>query len=444
MRAAALTELNALVRLAWPVIVARLGIMAMGLTDAVVVGRYSARELGYHALGWAATSVVVTAVIGLLVGAQVMAARALGRGDRRETGAVLRRAVVYAVLIGVASALALAATGPIFLRNIGLESDLADGAARVLVVFCLSLPAYALSAAGSMWLEGLGRPGPAAALMWVANLVNLALVVVLVPGGFGLPALGAVGGAWGTFGARIFLVMATFLYIIRMAEARDLGVFDKAPRDRPAEVEQRRIGFGAGASNTFEVAAFAGMNVFAGWIGGLAVAAYAIVLNVSAIVFMIPLGLATAAAVRVGRAYGAGDRRGVTRSGVVAFAVAAAGGLLAAAVIAPIAGPIVRGYTRDALTISLAVPALLLACLMFVPDSLQVVIAQALRARGDVLAPTVTHLASYIFLMLPLAWALAIPAGLGVIGIVWGIVIASTVSAVLLGLRFWRLSRRPV
>lgn len=418
--------------------------MAMGLTDAVIVGRYSARELGYHALGWAATSVVVTAVIGLLVGVQVMTARALGRGDRREAGAVLRRGVAYALFVGLASAAALAVAGPLFLTHIGLEPDLAAGSARVLLVFCLSLPAYALSTAGGMWLEGLGRPGPAAALMWAANLVNLALVLVLAPGGLGAPALGAVGGAWGTFGARTFLTLATFAYIWRMAEARDLGVFDRAPRNRPAEAEQRRIGFGAGASNVFEVSAFAGMNVIAGWIGALVVAAYAIVLNVAAIVFMIPLGLAAATAVRVGRAYGAGDRAAVVRAGLVAFAVAFAGGLAAAIVIAPAAGLITRGYTGDAATIAMAAPALLFSCLMFVPDSLQVVLAQALRARGDVWVPTVTHLASYVLVMLPLAWFLAIPGGWGLMGIVAGIVFASTVSALLLAGRFWMLSRRPL
>jgi MATE family multidrug resistance protein len=79
-----------------------------------------------------------------------------------------------------------------------------------------------------------------------------------------------------------------------MPEARALGVFAKPEPDRPAAIEQRRIGYGAGVSNFFEVASFASLNVIAGWIGALAVAAWTIVLNVAAIVFMVPLGLATA------------------------------------------------------------------------------------------------------------------------------------------------------
>jgi len=296
--------------------------------------------------------------------------------------------------------------------------------------------------AASFWLEGLARPGPGAWAMWIANAVNLALDLLLVPGTFGLPALGAMGGAWATTGARTFLAVFMLGYIVLMPEARDLGVFRKPERDRAAEAEQRRIGFGAGASNFFEVAAFASMNIIGGWLGGLAVAAWAIVLNVAAIVFMVPLGLSTAAAVRVGRAYGARDPAGVNRAAGVAFAVTAVFGVLVSLAIWPSAELISHAYTSNALTIAMAVPALALACLMFLPDALQVVAAQALRARGDVWLPTCTHLTSYILIMMPLAYWLAIPRHMGIIGMTIAVVAASFVSGLLLLGRFWMLSRR--
>src|SRR5262245_42771313 len=82
-------ETRQLLTLAGPVVLARLGVMTMGLMDAVVVGRYSAEQLGFHALAWAPTSVVLTMAIGLLSGVQVMTARAIGEGRMAETGAVL-------------------------------------------------------------------------------------------------------------------------------------------------------------------------------------------------------------------------------------------------------------------------------------------------------------------------------------------------------------------
>ncbi len=436
------TELAELLKLSGPVVISRLGIMAMGLSDAIVVGRYSATQLGYHALGWAPSSVAVTMAIGLLTGVQVMTARAIGEGRRQETGAVLRRGLSYALWVGLVSAVVLAILGPPFLHMIGLEKSLADGASRALLVFALSLPGYTISVAAASWLEGLSKPGPFAWAMWVANGLNLGIDLLLVPGTFGLPALGAVGGAWATTVARTFLSAVMLIYIARMPEARALGVFAKPPRDRAAEAEQRRIGFGAGASNFFEVAAFASMNIIAGWIGGLAVAAWAIVLNVAAIVFMVPLGLSTGAAVRVGRAYGAREPRGVVRAGLVAFSVAAIFGLIVSLAVWPAARWISAAYTGNPATLALAVPALVVSCLMYLPDCLQVVTAQALRARGDVWMPSGTHLTSYVAVMMPLAWWLAIPRHMGVVGIAWAVVIASVVSAALLLARFWWLSRR--
>jgi MATE family multidrug resistance protein len=278
--------------------------------------------------------------------------------------------------------------------------------------------------------------------MWIANGINLAIDLLLVPGTFGLPALGAVGGAWATTAARTFLALALLGYIVLMPEARALGVFDKPPRDRAAEAEQRRIGFGAGISNFFEVAAFSSMNLIAGWIGGLAVAAWAIVLNVMGVVFMVPLGLATGAAVRVGGAYGARNPKGVARAGVVAFGVAAAFAVLVSLAIWPCAALVAGGYTSNPETLAMAIPAVALACLMLLPDSLQVVAAQALRSRGDVWLPSGTHLASYVLVMMPLAWWLAIPQGLGVNGLVWAVIVASVISGGLLLARFWLLTRR--
>jgi MATE family multidrug resistance protein len=435
------TEVAKLLKLSGPVVISRLGIMAMGLTDAIVVGRYSAEQLGFHALAWAPTAVVVTMAIGLLSGIQVMTARAIGEGRRHETGAVLRRGLSYSLWIGVVSAIALALLGPLFLHSIGLARPLADGATRPLLIFCLSLPGYALGVSAATWLEGLSKPGPGAWFMWLANGVNLGLDLLLVPGTFGLPALGAVGGAWATTGARTFLALAMLAYIVLMPESRALGVFAKPPRDRAAEAEQRRIGFGAGASNFFEVAAFSSMNIIAGWVGGLAVAAWAIVLNVSAIVFMVPLGLATGAAVRVGSAYGARDTAGVVRAGVVAFAVTAVFGAIAGLVVWSSAGLIAQAYTANPATLAMAAPALALSALMYLPDALQVVTAQSLRARADVWVPTGTHLTSYIVLMMPLAWWLTIPLHMGIMGMTWSVVISSFVSGGLLLARFAWLSR---
>ncbi|USQ97758.1 MATE family efflux transporter [Caulobacter sp. RL271] len=437
-----LSDLIDLLRLAGPVVLSRLGIMVMGLTDAIVVGHFSARQLGFHAMAWAPSSIFITMNVGLLVGVQVMTARAIGAGKRHETGAVLRRGLSYGLWLGLGSMALLALFGPLFLHSMGLKDGLADGATLPLIVFSLSLPIYSVSVALTFWLEGLGRPGPGAVFMWLANIVNLGANLLFVPGTFGLPAMGATGGAWSTFVARLALAAALAVYVARMKEARELGVFDKPARDRPAEAEQRKIGYGAGASNFFEVSAFAGMNLICGWIGGLAVAAYAVVLNVSAIVFMVPLGVATATAVLVGRAYGARDPEGMKRAGWIAFAVIAVVGTLFGLLLYPTKHWVALAYTTDPAALTLILPAMALSCLFFAPDAVQVVAAQALRARGEVWIPTITHLISYALVMGPLAWWLAIPRGMGLNGVLVSIIVTSFLAAAFLLTRFRMLDWR--
>ena len=437
-------SLSELLKLAAPVVASRLGIMAMGLTDAIVVGRYSATQLGYHALGWTPTGLVLTGAVGLLSGIQVMTSRAIGEGRPERTGAVLRRGLVYASWIGLVSAAVLYLLGPMLLVALQLEPELAAGGGRVVRVFALSLPMFVVATAGIGFLEGLGKPSPGMTAMWAANVANLGFNLVLVPGGFGIPAMGAVGAAWSTFGARLVLLAWLAVYILRMPNARALGVFDQPKRDRPAEAEQRRIGYGAGASFTVEAGAFAGMNIVAGWLGPLPLAAWTVVLNVAAVIFMVPLGLATATSVMVGRAYGARDRDEVIASGVLGLCVCTAAAAVISLAVWLTAPLIVQAYATDPRLIALAAPALVLCCLFFVTDALQVVTANALRARGDVLVPTSTHIFSYTLVMLPLGWALAHPAGLGLHGIVWAAIIATLVAACLLLGRFWMLARQAL
>jgi len=299
--------LSALLRLSGPVVASRLGIMAMGLVDTIVVGRHSSADLGWHALAWAVTGVVLTTALGLLSGVQVMTSQAIGAGREADTGAILRRGLAYSLWISVAAAVFLVLTGGPMLHAFGLAPGLADGATPVLQVQAASLIPILVADAGLFWLEAHGRALPGTIAMWLANIVNLAVNLWLVPGGNMLGVEGAVASAWATFASRIFLLVAIGWIILSWTRARELGVLQKAPRDPAAFRAMRRVGYGGAASYFIESLAFSAMAVFAGWISATAVAVWAVVINVAALVFMVPLGLSVATSVLEGRAYGARD-----------------------------------------------------------------------------------------------------------------------------------------
>ncbi len=438
------TGMNALARLAAPVVASRLGIMAMGLVDTIIVGRHSSAELGYHALAWAVTGVVLTTALGLLHGVQVMTSQAIGEGRAADTGAILRRGLVYALWIASACAGLLALGGGPVLVAFRMAPGLAEGATPVLMVQAVSLIPIIVADAGLFWLEAHGRALPGTIAMWLANIVNLVVNLWLVPGGNLLGVDGAAASAWATFASRMFLLVAIALIITRWPRARALGVFARAPADPAAAAAMRRVGYGAAGSYFIESLSFSAMAVFAGWISATAVAVWAVVINVAALVFMVPLGLSVATSVLVGRAYGARDAAAMRAAAGQGFAVTAGLLLLVSLAVWLEPGPIAAAYSRDRQVMAGISSAMVLSSLFFVADGLQVVGAQSLRARSDNMVPTATHLFSYVVVMMPLAWWLGVARGGGVDGLIWAIIAASLLSAVLLWGRFLLLGRQPL
>jgi MATE family multidrug resistance protein len=431
-----------LLRLAGPNVLSRLGVMAMGLTDAIVIGQYSAVELGYHSLGWAPTVTVLVAGIGLLLGVQVLTARHIGAGNPERTGAVLRRGVGYAALIGIVSTVGLVLLGPVVLSNMGLEASLAAGATAALIVFSLSLTPYLVADALWLWLEAQGRPQVPMVAMWIANIINLLLALWIVPGTSPFPVAGAVAAGWVTLVARISLLVMLAGWIWFWPRAHDVGVFRKAAPDPDEAREQRRIGYASGLSYAIEAGAFSGMNFVAAQLGVLVVAAWAVVMNVAAAVFMVPMGIAAAGAVLVSRAVGAQDVSAVKRAFAMAMKLAM-GALLALSLIVFLDAELVaRAYSDDPALLAMAASALVLSCLFFMADGAQVVASSALRARGDVWWPTGMHFISYVLVMIPLAWWFALRQGGGLDGIIWAVIIASLISGLALTARFYWLGDR--
>ncbi|MGE3141823.1 MAG: MATE family efflux transporter [Hyphomonadaceae bacterium] len=425
----------ALLRLAWPVALARLGIMGMGVTDVIVVGQLAPHDLAFQALGWAPTGVALVAGIGLLTGVQVLAARAMGAGRAREAGAAWRRGVVVGLAAGVLTgALLLFGTAPM-LRALGISKELALGAAHVTAVLAFSLPLHLVYSANASFLEAIQRPTAPMAAMWIANVLNLVLNLLLVP------EHGAVGSAAATVVSRAALALGLLIWIWLLSDASALGVRARA-RSGDA-MELLRIGGAAMVSQIAEAGAFSAMTVIAGRISDAAVAAYQILLNVMAVVFMIALGMAVATAVLVSEAIGRKQPAEATRAGWTGLGLNTVAMIAAGVLVAFLAHPIARAFSADPVIAALVAGALPIGALVLAPDGGQVVAAQALRARGDNWFPTGSHVLAYVFVMPPLAFMLAEAHGQGVAGLLVAILISSALSVLVLVARFWALARKP-
>src|SRR3569832_1645974 len=215
--------LRALGRLAGPVADARLGIMGMGIADTVVVWQIAPAELPSLALGWAPTGVLLVTGIGLLMGVQVLAARAIGENRPADAGAIWRRGLEISLAAGIVGAIGLALFVEPMLLGFGIEPALAHSSAEVSRILGLSLALHFAYVCCAFFVEAIQRPVPGTVVIWLANLVNLALNLALVP------SLGARGSAWSTVGGRNFLFAALGGWILLSDTGRRHSVRAHAP-----------------------------------------------------------------------------------------------------------------------------------------------------------------------------------------------------------------------
>lgn len=433
---------RALFLLAWPVMLSRAGILVMAMADVIMVGRHDTVELGYLALGFAVFVPVFVTGIGAMVGIVSVTARTRGAGGA-DLPAIALRGLRWAVVVGLlAVALVVLAGGG--LRLIGHEPDLAHGAGRVARVLAIGALFQIVFVAASFYLEGTGRTKPGLVVMVIGNLVNLALNWVMIGGNLGAPAWGAEGAAAATTVARAVMAGGLVWWLLARPEfapwrARPLSLW--GPGGWEAGREMRRIGLAGGAAYFFETFAFAALAQAAGLIGPTALAAYTVLHNIEATVFMIALGIAVGTAVRTGQSVGAGEiaeARFAALSGLAAcLLVIGALGL----VLLALAPQVVAIYSTDPALIARAAPLFAILAISMVFDGGQVVMGQCTRALGDAWGTTLRFFVAFWLVMIPASVGLAFLTPLAEAGLFIGTGIGCATALGLLLLRLLALLR---
>jgi MATE family, multidrug efflux pump len=434
---------HALLRLAWPVILSRAGLVVMAMADVVMVGRYDTDALAALALGNAVFMPLMVAGIGCMVGIVATAARAQGSGDPGLPTIALR-GLRWSALVGGIASVAVLGAGPV-LRVIGQAPELVAGGAAVAHMLAAGALMQIVFTAASFYLEGTGRPKPGLVAMAAANLLNIGLNWLLIGGRLGAPELGAPGAALATTLARLVMVVGLVAWMLRLPEFapwRGRAVTLWGPGGWAADGEMRRIGLAGGAAYFFETVAFAAMAQAAGLLGATPLAAYTILHNVETTVFMVALGLSVAAAVRVGQAAGAGDRAGARFAGFAGLSAAMALVALIGLVMLTAAPTVVGFYSSDPRLIARAAPLIAILAVSMVFDAGQVVLGQSTRALGDSWVTTGCFFLAFWCVMIPASLLLAFRTPLAEGGLFIGTGLGCATAVLLLGARFRRLVAR--
>ncbi len=430
-------------RLAAPVTLSRLGMMAIIIADTAMTGWASGTELAYYALGTSVQMVLMLIGIGMMTGTVVLTSQALGARADREAGLVWRVGMLHGLVIGLLGIL-VSFAGTAFFLAIGQDPDLARGGGRAMLFMAAGLPPLLIYVASTLFLEALNRPVVGFAIVVAANLVNIALNAVLIFGLAGLPAMGADGAALATSIVRGLLAATAVAYILTRIDNERFNVRGSWEGAAAVGRKLRSLGYPLGLAQGLESSAFAALTIFAGYLGVAAVAAFQATMQSIAFLFMAAIGTGTATAVHVGGAIGRGDQPAVARSGwsgvlVIALFMAAGG-----VVMASVPELFAEFFVREAAVRAAAVPILLVAAVTLIPDGIQGVLMGALRATGDVWVPTCLHLCSFLLVMIPGAWLFTFTWGFGPPGLMMGTFFGVVLASALLSLRFRIVSRRSI
>jgi MATE family multidrug resistance protein len=406
-----------MLRLAVPLVLADLGWMVMGFVDTIMAGRLGAASIGAGALGNMLFFPIVISGTGVLLGMDTLVAQAFGAGNQQDCRRTLVNGLWLAAGIAPVVVLLLAFMIPL-LRILGANPRVMVLLAPYLEALLWGIPPLLFGTAFRRYLQAMNIVKPLTFAAVSANLLNITGNWVLMYGHWGVKAMGLPGSGWSTSIARVYI--AAILLGAVIWHERQSGNLLWVMSWKPDLGRIRRLvalGLPSALQIGFEGAVFGMVTVMAARLDEASLAAHGIAVNVVSITYMVPFGISSAAAVRVGHAIGRKDARGAATAGWTALLM---GGLfMGCAGVALEAAPrwIIQIYTHDAAVISSGALLLRIAALFQLFDGLQVVATGALRGLGDTRTPMLAHLIGYWVIGMPVAYLLCFLYGWGAPGI---------------------------
>lgn len=436
-------EILATLKLSWPIVLTNLAQTAMTATDVMLMGRLGPDALAAGALGANLYFLPLIFGLGFMLATQPMMATELGR--KRHSVRDLRRTVRQGLWVAILVSLPIWAflwNAGAILALMGQDPKLVPMADEyVHALQWATLPFFGYIVLRS-FISALERPGWALVVTVLAVAFNLLANWCLIFGNLGFPALGLAGSGWATTISSTLLFAGLALVVLRERRFRRYRLFGRFWRpDWPRLMTLLKLGSPIAGLLLFEVSLFNAAALVMGLIDAVSLAAHAIAIQIASLTFMVPLGLGQAATVRVGLAFGAGDREAVARAGWAAYVLGVGFMLVAALAMITVPHLLIAGFLdlddpANAAVIGTAVTFLAFAALFQVVDGAQAVGAGMLRGLHDTRVPMLLAAVGYWGIGMPLGLFFAFVLGWRGSGIWMGLCVGLAVVAVLL-LRRW-------
>jgi multidrug resistance protein, MATE family len=428
-----------MLRLAAPLALTELGWLAMGFVDTVMVGRLpeSATAIGAVSLGTTLFYTIGIFGSGIFLGLDTLVAQAYGAGKLEQCHRTLWNALYLALALSPLLMSAVLACLPLF-PHLGLMPALVAQTIPFLKALIWSTLPLSLYFVFRRYLQAMGIVKPVVFALVSANLVNLAGNYVLVYGHFGFPRLGVTGSGWSTCVSRGYMALVLALAVIYYDRKRGSGLWMASRTLDVGRIrELLRLGLPAASQLLFEIGGFTAATYMIGELGPIPLAGHQIALNVASFTYMVPLGIGSAAAIRVGQAVGARDVHAAARAGWTALLFGACFMSCSGLCLFLFGRPIARIYTPQPDVIRAGAILLIVAAVFQLFDGLQVVATGALRGAGNTRTPMLANFFAYWLIGLPLGALLCFKLAWGAVGMWIGLCLALVMVGSVLAL-VWR------
>jgi MATE family multidrug resistance protein len=431
-------ELRPTLHLALPLILAEIGWMSMVIVDTMMVGRlpYSAEAIG--AVSIASSIFIVFAFFGegLLVGLDTLVSQSFGAGRREDCHTSLVNGIYLSFAIAPFLAIPVWVV-PRYFERFGVTHPVAVLAAPYMRTLSAGLVPLLLYFAVRRTLQGMNMVRPIAFALVTANVVNFLGNYILIFGRFGAPALGVTGSGVATCISRGYLAFVLVVYLLWYDHRHKTELLNTPLQPNLNRIRQLiSLGVPAAIQQTAEVAVFALVATLIARLGAVAQAGHQIALNTVAFTYMVPLGLSSAAAVRVGQALGRGDPTGARNAGNTAILLGATFMSTMSVVLLVFPRYIARFYTADPIVIRAAITLLAAGAAFQLFDGIQTVATGSLRGTGDTRTPMLCHFSAYWLMGLPFGAYLCFRRHWGALGLWVGLSLSLILIGILL-LAFW-------
>ena len=386
-----MSELRTIARHAGTVLVGQLAVMAFGVTDTIVAGRYSEQALAALSVGSAVYVSIFVGLMGVLQALLPTWAELHGAGRGHDVGRSVRQALYLCGLTMVVGVTALFFPGPL-LEWTEVPPALQGQVREYLSVLTLALPAALLFRMYSTLNQSLGKPLLVTWLQTGSLLVKIPLSIWFAFGGLGLEPRGAVGCAWATVVVNWLFILLAFWLVRTDSLYRPYAIWQRMePANWRVIAQFARLGLPGGLAIMVEVTSFTLMALFIARQGTLASAAHQVASNLAAVLFMTPLSIAIATSARVSYWLGAGDQRRARQIIRTGFRMALLLSLALSAITLLGRHAIAGVYAKTPEVAALAASLLAWLALFHLGDAAQAVLVWVLRCYRVVLAPLVAY-----------------------------------------------------